>query len=140
MRVRIAFAVAVLAGTTTLVGGRQDAADPKGVVRIEGNVPDEKLAEKAPPSGVIVSAKTWDTVAAAWGLTPKSSTIDWNKTIFAVATTRGSNLKVTTKVTDGDLKITSTSTRDLRAGFRYELVSVPREGIKTVNGQPLPKE
>jgi hypothetical protein len=32
------------------------------------------------------------------------------------------------------------STRDLRPGFRYAIKSVSKEGVKTVNGQPLPKE
>jgi hypothetical protein len=32
------------------------------------------------------------------------------------------------------------STRDLRPGFRYAIKSIPREGVKTVDGKPLPKE
>jgi hypothetical protein len=29
------------------------------------------------------------------------------------------------------------ATRDLRPGFRYEILVLPREGVKTVNGKPL---
>jgi hypothetical protein len=32
------------------------------------------------------------------------------------------------------------ATRDLRPGFRYVITTVSREGVKTVNGQTLPKE
>jgi hypothetical protein len=39
----------------------------------------------------------------------------------------------------GDLKALGLATRDLRPGFRYALISVPREGVKTVNGKELPK-
>jgi hypothetical protein len=140
MRARTALAVVFATAVATVATGRQDVPKGQPVVRITGMLADEKLADKAPPQGVVVSAKGWDALAAAWGIKEKSSTIDFTKTIFAVGTTRGGTLKVTPKVTDGDLKIDTTSTRDLRPGFRYELVSVPREGVKTVNGQPLPKE
>ena len=140
MRARTALGVAVLAAVATVTTARPQ--DPKGPidVRIAGSSTDESLAAKAPAQGVVVSAKGFDALAAAWGIKQKSSTIDFAKTIFAVGTTRGGTLKVTPKVTDGDLKIETTSTRDLKPGFRYELVAVPRQGVKTVNGQPLPTE
>ncbi len=139
MRTLVTVAILTCA-VATVSDGRPDAPKGTPVVRISGSIPDEKMLDKAPPHGVVVSAKGWDALAANWGIKEKSSSIDFSKTIFAVGTTRGSNLKVSAKVTDGDLKVSSISTPSTAAGFRYELVSVPREGVKTVNGQPLPKE
>jgi hypothetical protein len=36
------------------------------------------------------------------------------------------------------LKVLALATRDLRPGFRYQILVVPREGVKTVNGKLLP--
>jgi hypothetical protein len=137
MRVRTTLTAAFLACTVTVAAGRPD--DPPGAVKLKGSVDDEKLIEKAPPQGVVVSAKGWETLAKAWGIkdVPK---VDFGKTLLVVATTRGSQLKLTPRVEGGDLKVVAISTRDLRPGFRYAIESVAREGVKTVNGQPLPKE
>lgn len=139
MRVRSALVVALVVGTATAGTGQQD--EPKNVaeVHIKGDNADEALARKAPPSGVIASAKGWEALAKEWGIkdAPK---VDFEKLLLTVATTRGSRLNLKPMVKDGDLKVLAVSTRDLRPGFRYEIVSVPRAGVKTVNGQPLPKE
>ncbi|HYH68350.1 MAG TPA: hypothetical protein VD866_26895 [Urbifossiella sp.] len=115
----------------------QDKAD--GGVSLKGSVDDLALQDKAPKSGVVASAAGWKALQEAWGIkdAPK---VDFGKTILVVATTRGSQLKLTPRLTDGDLKALAISTRDLRPGFRYAIESVAREGVKTVNGQPLPKE
>ena len=115
----------------------QDKAD--GGVSIKGSVDDLTLQDKAPKQGVVVSAAGWKALCEAWGIkdAPK---VDFAKTILVVATTRGSQLKLTPRVTDGDLKTAALSSRDLRPGFRYAIESVAREGVKTVSGQTLPKE
>jgi len=117
------------------------AADqPKPTVDLSGSVDDEKLEKESPASGVIVSQKGWEKLAAAWGIkdAPK---VDFSKELLAVATTRGSKLNLTAKTDDkGDLKVLALSTRDLRPGFRYAIKSVSRDGVKTVNGKELPKE
>ncbi len=115
----------------------QDKADAG--VSLKGSLDDLALLEKAPKSGVVASAAGWKALQEAWGIkdAPK---VNFEKTLLVVATTRGSVLKLTPRVTDGDLKTLAISTRDLRPGFRFAIESVAREGVKTVNGQPLPKE
>ncbi|MBN9519631.1 hypothetical protein J0H58_14110 [bacterium] len=140
MRIRTALVLALLAATATAGTGRQDGPKKDAAeVHIKGDNADETLARKAPPSGVIVSTKGWEALAKAWGITDAPK-VDFEKTLLTVATTRGGRLNLTPQVKDGDLKVVAISTRDLRPGFRYEIVSVPRAGVKTVNGQPLPKE
>lgn len=106
---------------------------------VKGSVDDEKLIDKAPKGGVVVSQKAWKELADAWGV-KDAAKVDFDKTLLVVATTRGSQLRLTPQLKDGDLKVLALGTRDLRPGFRYVIESFPREGVKTVNGQPLPKE
>jgi hypothetical protein len=40
----------------------------------------------------------------------------------------------------GDLQALAIATRDLRPGFRYAVLVVPREGVKTINGKELKEE
>ena len=55
-----------------------------------------------------------------------------------IQTTVGSRLNLILQLTEaGDLKVLGLATRDLRPGFRYAMATVPREGVKTVNGQAL---
>ena len=132
---------ALLTATAVLFVGAGSPAQEKSVtsVSLKGSLDDLTLQDKSPKSGVVVSAAGWKALQEAWGIkdAPK---VDFDKTLLVVATTRGSVLKVSPKVTDGNLTTLAVSTRDLRPGFRYAIESVSREGVKTVNGQPLPKE
>lgn len=131
----------LLAATAVLFVGAGAPAQEKAAatVSLKGSLDDLALQDKAPKNGVVVSEVGWKELRKAWGIkdAPK---VDFGKTLLVVATTRGSVLKVTPRVTDGDLTVFSTATRDLRPGFRYAVESVPREGVKTVLGQALPKE
>jgi hypothetical protein len=40
----------------------------------------------------------------------------------------------------GNLSLLSMATLDLRPGFRYVIATVSREGVKTIEGKPLPME
>jgi hypothetical protein len=65
--------------------------------------------------------------------------IDFKKEIVIVETTRGGSLRVgTLKLTDkGDLRVAAIATRDLRPGFRYAVLVLPREGVKSINGKEI---
>ena len=133
-----AFAAVALASLAGADEPKKD--DRKATVDIFASHEDEKLQKQAPESGVIVSQKGWEKLAKAWGIkdAPK---VDFDKEILVVATTVGSRLNLSPKVDDkGDLKVLAIATRDLRPGFRYAIKSVSKEGVKTVNGKPLPKE
>jgi hypothetical protein len=40
----------------------------------------------------------------------------------------------------GNLQVLGNATTDSAPGFRYVIATVPREGVKTVDGKELPKE
>jgi hypothetical protein len=106
-----------------------------------GSVDDEKLAAEAPKNGVITSAKEFDKLVKAWKVAEKTPEVKFDKEIALVSTTPGSKLSLSATLDDkGDVKVLGVATRDLRPGFRYVIITVPKEGVKTVNGKELPKE
>jgi hypothetical protein len=106
----------------------------------KGSVEDEKLKKAAPQSGVITTAKDFMNLVTAWKVADKTPEVDFDKEVILVATTPGSKLILSATLDDmGDLKPTGVATADLEAGFRYVIISVPKAGVKTVNGKALPK-
>jgi hypothetical protein len=100
-----------------------------------GSVADVKLLKEAPPGGAITDRKSLERLLKRWGVKAKVP-VDFRKQIVLVVTTRGGRLGApsATLSDKGDLRFFAISTRDLRPGFRYVLASVPRAGVKTING------
>jgi hypothetical protein len=105
----------------------------------KGTVADETLQKKAPANGFITDAKTFKQLWEDWKIGDKVPEIDFKKEVVVVETTRGSILQVgSMKLTDkGDLRVVGIATRDLAPGFRYAVLVLPREGVKTINGKEL---
>jgi hypothetical protein len=105
----------------------------------KGTVADEMLQKKAPANGYITDAKTFKQLWEDWKLGDKMPVIDFKKEVVVVQTTRGSQLQVgPVKLTEkGDLRVVGIATLDLQPGFRYAVLVLPREGVKSVNGKEL---
>jgi hypothetical protein len=131
---RTAFALTALA----LPLAPAPAAD-KPTVELSGSIDDESLQKEAPASGVVASQKAWEKLAKAWGI-KDSPKVDFSKELLIVGTWKGSSFDIEPAVKDGDLTVRAGGTKDLRPGFRWKVKSVKRDGIKTVNGKPLPVE
>lgn len=140
-RCLVALAVSMIALLVSSVAVAQDKKEPpKLTVNLFASLDDETLQKAMPVSGVIASEKAWATLAKDWKI-EKPAKVDFSKEVLVVATTVGSRLNLSTKLDDaGDLKLIGIATRDLRPGFRYAIKSVSRDGVKSVNGKPLPKE
>jgi hypothetical protein len=105
-----------------------------------GSIDDEKLAKEMPENGVITNARDFEKLVKAWKVADKVPEVNFDKEIVLVARTEGSKLTLNASLDEkGDLKALGLASRDLRPGFRYVIVSVPKEGVKTVNGKSLPK-
>jgi len=135
---RIAFTLTAVALLLVPVS----AEEPKKAmptVSLSGDIKDEALQKESPANGIVVSEKGWEKLAKAWSIkdAPK---VDFTKEILVVGTWKGSSFDVTPTVKDGDLTVSAFGTKDLRDGFRWKIVSVKRDGIKTVQGKELPKE
>ena len=105
-----------------------------------GSVDDEKLAKAMPENGVITNARDFAKLVKAWKVAEEAPEVNFDREIVLVAKTAGSKLTLKASLDEkGDLKALGLATRDLRNGFRYVIISVPKEGVKTVNGKELPK-
>jgi hypothetical protein len=106
----------------------------------KGSVADEKLQKEMPENGVITNAKEFEKLIKAWMVAEKVPEVNFEKELVLVATTVGSKLNLSASLSEkGDLKSLGFGTQDLGPGFRYVIISVPKEGVKTVNGKALPK-
>jgi hypothetical protein len=118
------------------------AAEPKQLKPSQSwsaSIDDEDLMKEAPAGGTITDAKGFAKLWKAWKMGDKVPEIDFAKEIVLVATTRGSRLNLSARVDDkGNLTSAALATRDLRPGFRYQVIVVSRDGVKTVNGKDLP--
>jgi len=105
-----------------------------------GSIDDEKLAKAMPDNGVITNAKDFETLVKAWKVADKVPEVNFDKEIVLVAKTEGSVVRLNPALDEkGDLKALGFASRDLRPGFRYVIISVPKDGVKTINGKELPK-
>jgi hypothetical protein len=105
-----------------------------------GSIDDEKLAKAMPENGVITNAKDFEALVKAWKVAAKVPEVNFDKEIVLVARTVGSRLNLNASLDEkGDLKALGMATSDLGPGFRYVIISVPKEGVRTVNGKELPK-
>ena len=132
---RIAFSLIAL-GILVSPSTADEPKKEKPAVELGGSIADESLQKESPANGVVASQKEWEKLAKAWGIkdAPK---VDFGKHLLAVGTWKGSSFNITPMVNDGDLTVSAGGTKDLRPGFRWKIVSVPREGVKTVQGKPL---
>jgi hypothetical protein len=121
------------------------AEQKKPTVDLYGKVAEER-AKDLPPDGVIVSQKAWEKLAEAWGIkdAPK---VDFTKEFLVVVSTISEGSRLVwleePELNRGDLTLPSilAVTADLGPlGFVYNIRSVSRDGVKTVNGKELPKE
>jgi len=138
-------AVATAVSGTHVVAAIEPPALPKPadkpvtpVHEWKGSNAQEALEKKGPENGFIVEKKVWDELRETWGLPEETEKVDLEKQLVLVGTTRGGLINGKPTLTEqGDLKFNPISTRDLRPGFRYLIVVVSRDGVKTVNGKPL---
>lgn len=125
----------------TIVGvTRADSTPVKTINSWSGSVDDTNLQKATPENGVITNAKAFEKLIKAWKVAEKVPEVDFTKEVIFVETTVGSRLNLNASLDEkGDLKVVGLATSDFGLGFRYVILSLPREGVKTVNGKALPK-
>lgn len=134
-----AFAAAALAAVV-LVASPLNSAEPKvtGTVDIASSVPDAEKLQAFSGTGVIVSQKDWERLAAAWGIKDVAK-VDFAKELLVVGTWRGASFKFVPEVKSGDLTVELLGDKTPQPGFRYKVVSYSRDGITKFQGADLPK-
>jgi hypothetical protein len=90
----------------------------------------------------ITTARDLQTVWKAFKIKGEAPKLDFTKNMVVAVYSVGSRLNLAGASLDekGNLSVLGFGTQDIRPGFRFVLAVVSRNGVKTVNNKPLPKE
>jgi hypothetical protein len=100
-----------------------------------GSVADE--TKNITPSIPITDAATLHRLWTYWGITDAEPVVDFTQQLVVFATTRGSGLRWSLLLEQGNLTIGDASTTDMTPGFRYKLAVIDKADIAGINGTPL---
>jgi hypothetical protein len=111
----------------------------KVLQRWGGVIKDDALHKESPATGYIANQKAFERLWKAWRPDEKMPEIDFKAELVLVGTAPGPNKVTLIPQVDerGNLQILARATLIGGAGFGYEIVTVKREGIKTVKGKPI---
>jgi hypothetical protein len=106
----------------------------------QGKLKDEALRKAAPSSGLIARAKDFEDLWKAWRGSEKVPQVDFQKELALIMTAGGPNRVTIMTALDekGNLKATGIATLIGGPGFGYQIITVSRAGIRTVNGKEVP--
>jgi hypothetical protein len=105
-----------------------------------GLICDENLVKEMPANGIITNTRDFEKLVKAWKIADRVPEVNFEKEFVLVATTNGSRLWLTASLDEnGDVQVHAFSTDDLHPSHRYVIMTVPREGVKSVGGKELPK-
>jgi hypothetical protein len=98
------------------------------------------LSGQTPANGVVASADAWAQLWNAWR-DDEVPNVDFKKDLILVAAGGGPNTIIVQELQldqQGDLRFRWAITERGGPGFAATMLQVNRQGIKTVNGSPLP--
>jgi hypothetical protein len=132
----------VLAGAGEAERRRPQAQPVKIIDSWSGKLRDAALQKLQPPKGFVLDQDEWATLWTAWRKQGDAPPIDFQKQMVLVFTAGGPNSVGCTPTIDGkgNVRAEAMSTLIGGPGFGYLMLCVSREGVKTVNGIPLPGE
>ncbi|MGF1582325.1 MAG: hypothetical protein ACFCD0_23620 [Gemmataceae bacterium] len=109
--------------------------------RWSGRIPVD-LANKS--YALVTGRKSWAALWKTFKQPGEVPAVDFSKLLILVGTTDGNFVDLTSALyRDGDLRITIRSSFQFDAGKKKEggafvIIAVPRDGVKTVDGKPIP--
>jgi hypothetical protein len=120
-------------------GAAEAPGEVKPLDTWSGKPADAALKAAAPESGVVTDADAWKKIWSAWRPDEERPHVDFDKDLILIATADGPNRVNLTATRDqqGDVTVVGAATRMAGPGFGYALARVPRDGIKSVNGNPV---
>jgi hypothetical protein len=123
--------------------GKATRAKPQPVRVIHtwsGKLADNTLRKHEPADGFVLDQENWAKLWKAWRGQENLPALDFQKQMVLVFTAEGPNNVGCTPTRDnaGNVRADAMSTLIGGPGFGYLILCIPREGVKTVNGKPLP--
>jgi hypothetical protein len=116
-----------------------DGTEVKVVRSWSGRI-DKALVKHVPPEGIVLTHKQLQTLWKAWGVKDKLPRIDFEKHLVLVAAAPSSRLAIKPRLDEkGNLTFTVEATADLTRDAGYQVVLIPRAGVKTFKGKPVMK-
>jgi len=105
-----------------------------------GKLADNTLRKHEPGDGFVLDQENWAKLWKAWRGQENLPALDFQKQMVLVFTADGPNNVGCTPTRDsaGNVRADAMSTLIGGPGFGYLMLCIPREGVKTVNGKPLP--
>ncbi len=151
-RPRVSAGAIVLVLSACLLAAAADAAEAKPRQRKpqpikildswKGTMTDAARKELAPAEGFVVEGERWAKLWKAWRGREELPEIDFDKQMILVFTAEGPNNVGCEPTLDaqGNVQALAMSTLIGGPGFGYLILCIPREGVRSVNGIPLPGE
>ena len=147
---RLFVATAVLAAVACSVAARaaEKRSGPKQAQPVNilntwnGKMADDAPRKHAPADSFLLDQDEWAKLWKAWRGQEKLPEIDFQKQMILVFTASGPNSVGCEPRLDGqgNVRAFAMSTLIGGPGFGYLIQCIPREGVKSVNGMPLPGE
>jgi hypothetical protein len=148
--IKLILATAVLAGVAYAVAANaaerrpaQKKAQPVKILNTwSGKLADAALRKSEPADHFLLDQEQWAKLWKAWRGQENVPAVDFQKQMILVFTADGPNSVGCAPTLDGqgNIEAQAMSTLIGGPGFGYLVLCVPSEGVKSVNGQPLPGE
>jgi len=105
-----------------------------------GKMADAKPRQAAPAAGFIADAEAWNKLWKAWRGDQAAPQIDFAGELVLVETIDGPNqIGITARIDDaGNVTVMGMGTMMAGPGFGYGMARISRDGVKCVNGKPVP--
>ena len=105
----------------------------------EGKVAEESSRDLAPDCGYIADEQSLTELWSDWRKDEELPEVDFEQELVLVGTVPGPNRVIIEKKLsdDGDLKMKVAGTEIAGSGFGYQMLRVGRQGIESVNGEPI---
>ncbi|MFZ5832107.1 MAG: hypothetical protein ACOY3P_18640 [Planctomycetota bacterium] len=106
-----------------------------------GKIGDNTLRAVVPNNGVVAKQEEWSKLWKSWRGREERPEVDFDKELVLVVTVDGPNNVMFGPELDkkGNIEVIAASTLMAGPGFGYLILQIPRKGIKSVNGKPLPQ-
>ena len=140
MKACVFIALAALPGIADIRAAQDSPGEVEILQSWHGTVPNDALRRYEPAAGFVLDAGSWAELWQAWRKGADLPAVDFRKDMVLVLTAGGPNSVGCVPVADGrgNVRADGMCTLIGGPGFGYLLLRISRDGVRSVNGKPLP--